>query len=1008
MPRPPLPTGADPAASVPAGGGPPTGRPRLFTIAPGESFANSLARGLLTAAGRDPLDLADGLVLVPTRRAARSLAQAFLRQSGGQALLLPRFRPLGDADDEELALAGVPEALDLAPDLPPLERRFLLARLILQWWRARGETAHLGAALAHARELARLIDEIVTAGADWRALDTLVPEALAGHWQETLTFLQIAGRHWPVLREARGALDPAERRDALLRLQADHWRRQPPGHPVLVAGSTGSIPATAELMAVVARLPQGAVILPGLDLEMADEVWAGLPPSHPQWALRELLHTLRAGRDDVEPWPPGSFRSPVPARQALLAEAMRPAETTDRWHQTRAQLDLAGAFQGFTRIDAPDRPAEARAIALLLRGALEVPERTAMLVTPDRALGARVAAELARWGVAVDDSAGTPLGTTVPGGFLRLVLAAVADDLAPLPLLAVLKHPLAGLGLARGDCLARTRRLERLVLRGPRPRPGLGGLRQALTERAAAADAAGRPRDLGPLHDLLDRLERALAPLLAGLAAPALALGALAEAHVAAAEALAATPAAPGADALWRGEAGEAAAGLIAELLAAGGALEALAPADYPALFDEVVQGVTVRPRYGTHPRLAILGPLEARLVSADLVVLGSLNEGTWPAEPADDPWLSRAMRQALGLAPLERRLGQAAHDFVTLAAAPRVVVTRAAKIDLAPTVPSRWLRRLDALAGADGWPRDPALAQAAALDPPRGAPLAEPAPVPPLASRPRRFSVTEVETLIRDPYAVYARRILRLAPLDPLDQEPGAGDRGTIIHRVLDRFIAGCLAGPLPDDALARLEALGRESFGALIGYPTVAAFWWPRFLRVAAWFVAVEGERRGRCRPVAVETRGRLALPAPLGPIELTARADRIDRRDDGRLVVIDYKTGQAPSAAAMVAGYRPQLPLEAVMLAAGGFPEAGPGPVGGIEVWRLTGGAVPGEISDFPKLDLDALIPATLAKVGALFARYDQADQPYLASPNPAQAGYGEYDHLARLGEWGEGGP
>lgn len=1002
MPRPPLPTSAD--CSGPAV--PPLGRPRLYTIAPGDSFADALAGGLLARAAGDPLELAGSLILVPTRRAARGLAQAFLRQSGGRALLLPRFRPLGDADDEELALTGMPEALDLAPAMPPLERRFLLARLVLGWWQARGEAAHLGAALAHAGELARLIDEIATEGADWQALETLVPAALAGHWQETLSFLQIAGRHWPAVRDAGGTTDPAVRRDALLRLQARQWQERPPAHPVLVAGSTGSIPATAELIAVVARLPQGAVILPGLDLAMADDGWAGLGPGHPQWAMRGLLEAIRASRDDVEPWPPGRPRRGPSPRQALLAEAMRPAETTDLWHRTRAALDLPAAFRGLSRIDAPDRPAEARAIALLLRGALETPARTAMLVTPDRALALRVSAELARWGIQVDDSAGVPLGTTVPGGFLRLVLAAAVEDLAPLALLALLKHPLAALGMARGDSLGRTRRLERLVLRGPRPQAGLAGLRQALAARARAADAAGRPRDLAPLHDLVDRLARALAPLFAALAAPRVAFAALVEAHVAAAEALAATAEATGAAALWRGEAGEVAAGLIADLIAAGTALGAVAPADYPGLFDEVLQAVTVRPRFGSHPRLAILGPLEARLASADLVVLGSLNEGTWPAEPAADPWLSRAMRQALGLAPLERRLGQAAHDFATLAAAPCVVVTRAAKIDLAPTVPSRWLRRLDALAGADGWPLDPALARAAGLDPPVGTPTAEPAPVPPPAARPRLFSVTDVEALIRDPYGLYAKRILRLAPLDPIDQAPGAAERGTIIHHVLDRFLSTCRDGDLPDDALARLEALGREAFGALLDAPTVAAFWWPRFLQVAQWFVAVERQRRSHCRPLALETKGTLVVPAPRGPVTVTARADRIDRRTDGTLVVIDYKTGQPPRAADMIAGYRPQLPLEAAMLAAGGFPDIGPGTVGGIEVWRLTGGAVAGEIKDFPRLDLASLIPATLDKVAALFARYDQAEQPYLASPNPAQAGYGDYDHLARRGEWGEG--
>lgn len=975
---------------------PVTGRPRLFTIPAGQSFVDTLADTLLAKAGADPLELAATLILVPTRRAARSLREAFLRRSRGRAVLLPRLRPLGDADEEELTLAGREETIDLPPAIEPLTRKFLLSRLVLQWWQARGEAADLGAAVAHAGELARLIDEMETEGADWAALDTVVPDALAGHWQATLDFLKIAARdYWPEIRDAHGAMDPASRRNQLLLMQAEQWRRQPPAHPVIVAGSTGSIPATAHLMSVVARLPQGAVILPGFDAAMGDNDWAKLEPSHPQWTMREVLERLRAGRDDVGLWPDGGPVPPPTPRQALLAEAMAPAETTERWSATSRSLDLDAALAGVARIDAADSPAEARAIALLMREQLETAGRTAMLVTPDRNLARRVAAELSRWSVEVDDSAGTALAASVPGAFLRLVLAMVANGFAPLDLLACLKHPLAALGLPRGRMLRRLRLLEREVLRGIRPALGLDSLR---------ALAAKLPADVA---ELIDRLERACLPLIAALEAGSGDLAGLVTAHVTAVEAIAETDLAPGAEPLWRGDAGEAAAGLIQDMLAAAATLGAIDAGDYPGLFETLAGQAVVRPSHGLHPRLRILGPQEARLEAADLIILGGLNEGSWPQEPPADPWASRAMRRDLGLPPLEKRLGQAAHDFTSLAAAPRVVLTRAAKVDLSPTVQSRWLRRLEALVPPALWQAGPAPGWALSLDPGEGAPWPEPAPRPPVAARPLRFSVSDVELLVRDPYALYAKRVLRLSPLDPIDAPPGAADRGIIIHAVLDRFLREAMRGPLPADAVARLEEIGEEEFAAYNDRPAVRSFWWPRFRAVARWFVIQESQRRAQgIEPLAVETKGEMVIVAGGRDHVITARADRIDGRPDGYAIVIDYKTGTPPKKAQMEAGYRPQLPLEGAMIAKGGFKDVAARPIGAIEVWQLKGGQPAGQITAFGDSDAARLVDQAIDGVARLLARYADPRQPYLATPNPKQAAYGDYDHLARVGEWGQG--
>jgi ATP-dependent helicase/nuclease subunit B len=966
----------------------------------GTPFADALARGLLDGHGGDPAALADTLVLVPNRRAARALGEAFLRASDGKALVLPRMAPIGDVDEAELMLSGAD--LDLPPAISGLPRRLHLARLVAHWHRARDrETPDMAQAARLAEALAAFIDEIAIERLDHKALRGLVREDLAEHWKITLDFLEIVTGSWPAMLADLGRLDPADRRNRLLEAQTDTWRKSPPAFPVIAAGSTGSLPATADLLAVVARLPRGEVVFPGLDLSLDDESWGLLEPTHPQWAMKQTLERMRATRDDVRHWP-GTPDEPSP-RARLLSEAMRPAPTTGRWRDAEDRVDLDAALDGLAWVEARSAPEEAQAIALLMRETLEVPGRTAALVTHDRGLARRVAAELGRWGVEVDDSAGRPLSTTPPGAFLRLLAEAVADGLAPVPLLALLKHPLAAGGMEPVRFRTLARRLERAVLRGPRPGPGLAGLEAAL-EAAMAGDKGER---LEPLVAWLDRLRRILAPLLAESARADATLPRLVEAHVAAAEALAATEEEPGQARLWAGDAGQAAADFVAELVEAGDALGPFAGRSFPGLLDALMAGVAVRPRFGAHPRLHIWGPLEARLQQADLVILGGLNEGTWPPAIPADPWLSRPMRDRFGLAPLERRTGLSAHDFAQAAAAPRVVLSRAAKVDGTPTVPSRWLLRLETLLGEGRRAAAPALGWTAALDPPMGAPVGPPAPRPPLAARPRVLSVSDVERLRRDPYALYARRILRLAPLDPLDADPGAAERGTFIHAALESFLREMDGERFGDDALDRLLAHGRRAFGPALARPSVAAFWWPRFEAVARWFVTIQAERRHRgIVPVALEVEGRLVIQAPGGPFTLTARADRIDR-EAGGLVIIDYKTGAPPGAKEIKAGYSPQLPLEALIAEAGGFTGVPAAPVSELAFWRLSGGDPAGE-EVFIRADLDELKEGARGGLAALVAHFDDPDTPYFSRPRPKFVKYGEYDHLARVAEWaGAGG-
>ena len=999
----------------------PPRKPRVFTIPAGLPFVDVLAAGIFERVDGDPAALVRVTVLVPTRRARRSLAEAFLRQGDGRAMMLPRTVALGDLDEDEILFAGGFEAnggpegaLGVEPALSGLKRQLLLTRLVIAGpgGHSPDQAAHLGL------ELARLVDQVHTERLTFDGLQGLVPDAFAEHWRQTLEFLHVLTEQWPAVLAAEGALDAAERRNRLFDAQTRAWTKNPPADPVIAAGSTGSIPATADLLAVIAGLPQGAVVLPGLDLEAAPEAWAALEAPHPQYGhpqfgMAQLLTRLGVERGDVKPWDaPGAPSGPsAPAR--LINAALTPAGFDAPSLKAK---DIKAAVAGITRIDSPGPREEAAVIALVMRRALEDKEKTAALVTPDRGLARRVAAELARWGIEVDDSAGLPLAQTPPGAFLRLTARMAADGLAPVALLAALKHPLAAGGMKAGAFRDRVRTLEVELLRGPRPAPGFKGLRLALKTKKKLPK-----KTQTDLKALLDSLEAVIAPLAGLMAGKPVPFPDLLRAHVTMAEDLAAGDQTQGSERLWAGDAGEAAAGFVNDLLNAGDVLDSVTGADYPALLETLMAGISVRPRYGRHPRLHIWGLLEARMQQADVMILGGLNEATWPPEVKPSPWMSRPMLKDFGLPAPERRSGQTAHDFAQAFAAPRVVLTRATRVDGTPQVASPWLLRLDNLlerlgvktglkkgfeppfAAAEPW-----LAWAEALDrPAESRQITEPKPTPPVKNRPRKLSVTRIETWVRDPYAIYAREILRLRPLDPLDAEPGPMERGIIVHEALDRF-QKAHPGDLPDDAERRLLEIGRGVFDENLAHPGVEAFWWPRFERLAAWYVDYERRRRqAGFSTQATEVLGRLTIKGAAGPFQLTARADRIDFRTDIGLAVIDYKTGAAPSKRQVESGFSPQLPLEAAIAAQGGFDGVDTGPVAQLVYLELPGGREPGR-EKILDLDVTEAADGAVAGLTKWVREFDDPKTPYLSSPRVMfLEHYGDYDHLARVKEWRGGG-
>ncbi len=967
----------------------------LATLPANADFLEAVARRWL-ASGFPP---GEGLILLPTRRAARTLVAAFLRVSNGVPMLLPRITAIGALDETPLTLAG---ALNLPPAVEPAIRLAELSRLILALPVEAGGVAQADQAWLLARELATLMDEAERSEIDDlpAALARAADGTLAEHWDITLRFLDIVTRVWPLWLEQQGLMNPQARIVALLQAQAQAWQDEPPRFAVWVAGATGGIKAVAGLLKVVARLPDGMVILPGV----AEDPPVDFEPSHPQSGLLGLLAGMGAAPGDVARW--DAPASAPAGRVAMLDRALLPASGLSAWREP-GSADTSGLF----RLEPADQQEEAVAIALILRNTLETPNARAALVTPDRQLATRVAAELLRWGVVADDSAGEPLAQSPPAVFLRLIAETVATGLAPVALLALLKHPLAAAGLSLADCRKAARDLELLALRGPKPQPGLAGLRLAAKEHAGAAA-------------FIMRIDGCLAPLLrvfaaAGPVPPSDMIAALVEAG----ETLAATDEASGPSRLWAQEEGEALAQALSGAIEALERLPGQAPSVLPGLIDALLEGISVRTRRALrgreerteHPRVYIWGLLEARLQAVELVVLGGLAETVWPPATDPGPWMSRPMRTAAGLPSPEEAVGQAAHDFVmACCAAPVAVLSCPRRRDGAPAVPARWLARITAY--LDGQKltlaRHSAAIWARQLDQPSGAPhpVSPPTPRPPLALRPRRLSVTEIETWLVDPYAIYARHILRLRKLRPLEEATDASDYGSIVHQGFQHYIAEHGAGWTGASRAQLRAAMARALAEA--GLRQALAEWWsPRLARIADWAADMEIERRQSHRPVATgaELSGEWRLSVP-GGFLLRGRADRIEKRADGSIAILDYKTGKPPSESAVAAGLSPQLPLEAAMAASGAFGDEWQGPAAELTYWHVSGGAEPGRATHLFKSVAAEIAANAVQARDRLFNRieaFDNPDQAYLAQPHPGmKPRFSDYAQLARVDEWALG--
>ncbi|RVT83441.1 double-strand break repair protein AddB [Rhodobacteraceae bacterium CCMM004] len=966
----------------------PSEGPRLFGTPPGVDFAEALVAGLTARLGDAPPESwARVDILVNTRRMQRRLREVL---AAGPARLLPRVRTIADLMADA----------DLPPPVSPLRRRLDLARLIDALTRQQPDLAGTPP-LALAESLAALLDEMQAEGVAPETLERLDVGPHSAHWTRSLRFVGIARTYL----EATGGADAEARQRAAALATVASWEAAPPGHPVIVAGSTGSRGATAMLIQAAARLPQGAAVLPGVDRHMPQTVWERLSDAmtgedHPQFRFARLAAAVDLAPGDIAPW---TADDPSAARNRLISLALRPAPVTDQWLSEGPALGpVDPAAAGLSLIEAVSPQTEALAIALRLRQAVE-DRQTAMLITPDRVLVRRVVAALDRWRIVPDDSAGRPLGLSAPGRLLRMVAAGMGRAVTPETVLTLCKHPLtrAG-GDGRGPHLLHTRRLDLWLRRhgGPTLTPA------TLTRWAEDADDVDATVWAAWIAEIVAQMAGAQGG----------ALPRLVDTHLAIASALADGDA-EGGGTLWADAAGTEARAAMDTLTDAAAEDDRLSLADYRALIDGVLADREVREAVESRADVSIRGTLEARVQGADVTILAGLNEGVWPSAPAPDPWLNRPLRQAAGLLLPDRRIGLSAHDFQQGVAGAEVVLSRAVRDDDAATVPSRWLNRLtNLLAGLVDTGGPEALAAmrqrgavwtalAAGISAP-GDPVPRaprPSPRPPAPLRPREISVTEVQTLIRDPYAVYGRRVLGLRPLDPLHPAPDAPLRGTVIHDIFEAYLRTG-TDPHRPDAADVLLACADAILDRDVPWPAARKLWRARIARVADWFVAGERVRQADATPEPPERRGRLILSSA---VTLTGKADRIDRRSDGRLVIYDYKTG-APPSERQIAHFDRQLLLEAAMAEAGAFETIPAARVAAIAYIGL--GAAPVEaLYDLDDPEAPFSVAETLAGLEALLARYLDPATGYTA--RRAMHGVrwdGDYDHLARFGEWTDADP
>lgn len=977
----------------------------LWTIPASRPFLENLVMGLWEMADHDHEKLADMHILLPTKRACRNLQESFLNFFDGDLLLMPDIRALGDLDEDELSMLSFDQDLaekynDIPTAISPIRRQMILAHFLLE---ESDFVDTMDQAISLAGRLGSFFDEILTEGVAFENLKEIVPEDYSEHWQKTLSFLQILTDKWPAFLAQKKLIDPAERRNKILALQNEVWQNKTPDYPIIVAGVTGTIPAAARLLKTVATMPKGHVVLPGVDLAIGNDIWDALEPSHPQHGFKVLCEHLNIPLNRIKDWPYAGENSERETSE-FLREVMRPAQVSDNWHSYKNH-NLETIISGWHYLECDHEDEEADVVAFIAREAIEKQGQTVAIVTPDRALARRVSAKMKRWEILVDDSAGVPLIYTPVGVWLLSIIDLFEHDFSPVKLLAVLRHVLCRFSHEKTIAY-----LDRVYFRG------------IDFDKNNPENWVSFLADQEKEHEWLSYLIKQANALKTLYRQEKVSYKKLIEAHLSFAQKIGFYDAFDN-SLIWQHDDGEAGAYFFHDLFESLEFLDKqetpfeIAPSNYGAVLKHMMQNVTVRPKHGMHPRIQILGLMEARLMKADRFILCGLNEGVWPPEPKADPFLSRHMRLKAGLPSPDKMIGMSAHDFVEKLSKETVYLTRSRKYNSAPALPSRWLIRMEAILKKQGLslPVDTQyLSIARSFSRHEEADKAvRPAPCPPVDKRPKKLSVSSVKKWMSDPYGLYAEKILRLKKLDPLQKRASYAEKGQYIHKCLEEFLS-LYPRQLDNKALENLLEIGERYLEDYCPDVSQRAFWWNRFKAIAEFFIAQEIKHREKFMPLYTEREGQIRITHKIahlpekGEFIVRAIADRIDQNQSSKEVtIIDYKSGTAPSKTDMQNGIAPQLPIEGLIAQSGGYGEIAKENIHTLEHWILKGEN--SAIDVFPSsrmkdFDMQEFLSDTLDNLTHLIELFTDEKTPYLALPNENLAlNYNDYEHLERVLEW-----
>jgi ATP-dependent helicase/nuclease subunit B len=945
----------------------------IITFAGETHFVTALAQYLLSTyhCPNQPESFARVRLLLPNHRGANELKHALFQVNGNAPLLLPSMYFLGELCLHEwVSVEGrVPQKV-----ISHQQRMGWMVNCVYDLMQ-RGmmgvgiNTPSIKSAIHYAESFLSVRDDCLRANVCPSKLAYLVPTDYAEHWSETLSVFQALTAALEEQLEFHQLIEPITHQRNVVQTILHEWHHSPPSYPVIAAGSTASTPITAQLLHGIAALTHGTIVLPSVDMQMQEKTWQTISVSHPQYHLKQWLDASGLTRQNVTCISLGDA-----TREHFIIEMMRPAENNAIGSESTEKKLLSSDAQSclpITLHECADDIAEVETIMLMVREALHQGVKQIVVVAEDDCFSQRLSHALDAYHIPVNRASGIHATHHPAYRMMMLVAELLFLPYSSAQLLAVLRLPDVG-----KDDFASW--LDMKLLRGW----------HSIDEMARIlpyCQSAEEKRWLEQLSTYVMQGKRRVSLLHA--------------AHIAALKHIAPDIMADSTHCLF-------------QLMQEGTAFfEHVSPetiihsSDYVGLLGQYFSSTRLPiSSLDSDAPVTIMGALETRLHSADYIIIPKLNEGTWPHVIPCEPWLNRAMRSQLGLNFAERQVSLAAHDFCQLLKAPQVLLTRARKECDSPTNASRFFERVRLWIKVTPPPYLYAWrsTMVASHSRPR---VQAPAPNPPLESRMTRLSATQMETLQRNPFEVYASHICRFRELEPLDAPFSPKELGNVIHKVMERA-APYYDGEMLEPYLGALQQGFMQEASRHVPEKQ-AHFYLKKLERMMDAVVETEQSRAYLIDGLEAETPLSAPFNTAQGTITFTAKIDRIERRKARGVCIIDYKTGEAPKPKEVASGERCQLIIAAMVLhALSDSPTVDlPHMIQGLEYWQIGGGIMPKamvtNVGGNEKHPLNwEMLSQHLLSTAAYFCFDANATFPWLDMKTRFTNAAA---HFARVGEW-----